>query len=293
MICGAVTIAAALAVTAARAGIDVADDPAVIPADTWEDAPTDHIRYDRDRLTVSIAAMPLHAFLVAVGRECGAELRIDGLEERTVSDAFKDLPLEEALRRVLGGRNFTLVYQQRPAGTDTPSRTRLKEIRVYGSSGAVVTASPTRPMPPTQGPTAGGRGAVEKPSQRAPAKTPQSPMLAPEDVPATALPATAEPAQIDAAADARPAFAAELSPEEFPGAAGGAALDGADDAAEFSPHPDRAIVPLSDLADTGDIENFGPEWADGAGDEPTFAPIDGAAPLADFGPPLEDGEPVE
>ncbi len=286
-------IAITFAVTPAIAGLDVGDDAAPIPQDTWADGPADQIRYGGDRLTISVAAMPLEAFLRALGRECDAQIRIDGLEERTVSDSFNDLPLEEALRRVLGGRNFTLVYRQASAGAGAAARPRLKEIHVYGTSGPVVTASPTRPAPAAQRPTAAGPGVAEPAAPRAMAKKPPAPLLSPEDVPATALPATAEPAGIDSPPDARPAPAAEPSPEEFPGAAGGPAFDGADDASEPSPNADRFTVPLSDLVDPSDIENFGPEWLEAGGDEPTFEPIDGAAPLPDFGPSVGDGEPVD
>jgi hypothetical protein len=101
------------------------------------------IQLDGDRLTARVADMPLRNFLLEVGRLAGAEVRIDGLEERTVSVSFSRLALEEALRRVLGGRNFTLTYYYgEPRADQRGSALRLKALHVYGSTGAVVTAAP-------------------------------------------------------------------------------------------------------------------------------------------------------
>ncbi len=112
------------------------------------------IRLDGDRLTANVVDMSIRNFLLEVGKLAGAEVRIDGLEERTVSASFSRLALEEALRRVLGGRNFTLTYDEHPAA-DGDTAPRLKALHVYGGSGAVVTSAPTAAQP-ARTPTAAG-----------------------------------------------------------------------------------------------------------------------------------------
>jgi hypothetical protein len=80
--------------------------------------------------------MSLHALLLEVGRQVDAQVVIEGLEDRTVSDRFAGLPLDEALRRLLPRESFTLIYAEdrHPSGPDTGSR--LKELHVYGSGGS-------------------------------------------------------------------------------------------------------------------------------------------------------------
>ena len=68
------------------------------------------VRYHDGRLSARIQGVPLDDVLHAVSAETG--LRFDGtpLDERDVFKRFDDVPLAEALRRLIGRQNFTLVY---------------------------------------------------------------------------------------------------------------------------------------------------------------------------------------
>jgi hypothetical protein len=117
----------------------------------------DVVRYEGDRLTLDVASMPLRTLLLEVGRQSGAQVRIEGLDDRTVSEAFREVRLDEALRRLLAGSNFTLVYA--PAASETGGKAatvRLKELRVYGGEGSVVSSAPARPAASSPRPTAAG-----------------------------------------------------------------------------------------------------------------------------------------
>ncbi len=121
----------------------------------------DVVRCEGDRLTLDVASMPLRTLLLEVGRQSGAQVRIEGLDDRTVSEAFTRVRLDEALRRVLGDSNFTLVYAAASQSDGKPSSLRLKELRVYGGEGTVVSSNAARPKParpdaPAARPTAAG-----------------------------------------------------------------------------------------------------------------------------------------
>jgi hypothetical protein len=79
------------------------------------------VRYHDGRLSARIQGLPLDDVLRAVSAETG--LRFDGipLDERDVFKRFDDVPLAEALRRLIGRQNFTLVY----GAGGQPERVRL------------------------------------------------------------------------------------------------------------------------------------------------------------------------
>jgi hypothetical protein len=79
------------------------------------------VRYHDGRLSARIQGVPLDDVLHAVSAETG--LRFDGtpLDERDVFKRFDDVPLAEALRRLIGRQNFTLVY----GAEGQPERVRL------------------------------------------------------------------------------------------------------------------------------------------------------------------------
>ena len=68
------------------------------------------VRYHDGRLSARIQGVPLDEVLHAVSAETG--VRFDGtpIDERDVFKRFDDVPLAEALRRLIGRQNFTLVY---------------------------------------------------------------------------------------------------------------------------------------------------------------------------------------
>jgi len=86
-----------------------------------DDVSAPSVRYHDGRLSAHIEGLPLDDVLRAVSAETG--LRFDGipLDERDVFKRFDDVPLAEALRRLIGRQNFTLVY----GAGGQPERVRL------------------------------------------------------------------------------------------------------------------------------------------------------------------------
>ena len=204
----------------------------------------DVVRCEGDRLTLDVASMPLRTLLLEVGRQSGAQVRIEGLDERTVSEAFTRLPLDEALRRLLGDSNFTLVYAGAPETGDKPSSLRLKELRVYGGEGPVVSSTAARRPTPSPRPTAAGPAtaphgaAPTRPGQR---PTPAGPAAArqpgaPNQPQPQAPDADAVPQDQDAAAAEIPPGAAQPAVVDIGQAAVGAAAEG-DPSAVGAPPP--------------------------------------------------------
>ena len=95
--------------------------PGAAPSVADEGAPPTHVEraplvtYAYDVLSIRVANAPLTAVLEEVGRQSGATIRGDA-SGREVSASFERVPLPEALHRLLGERNFLLVYddQRRP-----------------------------------------------------------------------------------------------------------------------------------------------------------------------------------
>ena len=114
--------------------------------------------YQDDRLTADVSGMSVHAVLMEIGRQSGARVRLEGVGDRQISGRFTRLPLEEALHRILGEENFTLVYGRAPgAGAAGPAR--LREIQVFGSGGSSVTSQ--RPHTPGEGQALVGVGEAD------------------------------------------------------------------------------------------------------------------------------------
>jgi hypothetical protein len=93
--------------------------PFALAADTPPDAPPDTppatpsapiIEYTDGKLTLDVTKVPVALLLEQISNETGAEIRGSAAEEREVSAHFEDVPLEQALARVLGNENFILIY---------------------------------------------------------------------------------------------------------------------------------------------------------------------------------------
>jgi len=107
------------------------------------------VRYANDQLTVRLARAPVGEVLDEIGRTSGAEIRGQP-NPREVSAEFEDVPLPDALHRLLGNQNFTLKYGEKG---------RLVAIDLLGgpaTAPASITpagarpSSTTMPTPPPQ-----------------------------------------------------------------------------------------------------------------------------------------------
>jgi len=68
------------------------------------------VRYADDALTVRLTRAPVWEVLEEIGRQSGAEIRGEPAEAGEISADFEAVPIAEALDRLLGSQNFTLVY---------------------------------------------------------------------------------------------------------------------------------------------------------------------------------------
>ena len=68
------------------------------------------VRYSNDALTVRLSHASVTEVLQEIARQTGAEIRGQAMDSREVSAEFDAVPLPEALDRILGTQNFTLVY---------------------------------------------------------------------------------------------------------------------------------------------------------------------------------------
>ncbi len=75
-------------------------------------APAPEVRFANEKLTVRADAAPLPDVLAAVGRATGAEVRGEPAPAPPVTLTLEDVPLKEALTRILGDQSFTLTYTE-------------------------------------------------------------------------------------------------------------------------------------------------------------------------------------
>jgi len=73
-----------------------------------------HLMLRDGKLTAHVTAIPVRQVMQEVGSLTGARiLWLGHTEDKPVSVHFTDLPLADALRRILGERNFMLFYRSR------------------------------------------------------------------------------------------------------------------------------------------------------------------------------------
>ena len=90
------------------------------------------VKYERDRLTVHVDAVPLTDVVREIGRQTGAEIVGVVLKPRQVTQQLDDIPVADGLMRLLGDQNFTLRYG---------ASGELREIDLRGESLVATPAS--------------------------------------------------------------------------------------------------------------------------------------------------------
>ena len=104
-----------------------------------EEKPARVIRYeeDEDAVSVRVDNVAVGEVLEEIGRQSGAVIRGQLLDERPISVEFEDVPTADALHRLLGKQNFMLVYDDQD---------RLHAVELFGglqeSPRAVVAPAP-------------------------------------------------------------------------------------------------------------------------------------------------------
>ncbi len=88
-------------------------------------------------LTVDIKAVPLSKVLEELSRQAAITVQVEPSSAETeVWDEFQDLPLEQAIRRLLQGQSYVLIYPDTPSASEKGVISNPAEIRVL-RSGAV------------------------------------------------------------------------------------------------------------------------------------------------------------
>jgi hypothetical protein len=116
------------------------------------------VRYANERLTVHAEAAPLPDVLRAVGKASGAEVRGEPAAAEPLTLTLDDVPLKDALTRILGDQSFTLTYAEDG---------HLRSIDLRGGPSTATPKAPTEPPAEPAGwpPTEAVRIATEKVDQ--------------------------------------------------------------------------------------------------------------------------------
>jgi hypothetical protein len=104
------------------------------------------VTYRSDQLSVRLEGVPLEEVLAELGRVSGAEIQGAPREPRDITAQFDNVPLPEALHRLLGDQNFMLRYGEGD---------RLRTIALFGGPLEPRDASSTSPAAGSRSPAAG------------------------------------------------------------------------------------------------------------------------------------------
>ena len=98
------------------------------------------------RVTATVVESPLPTLLQAIARQGGIQIFLHAPLDEMVTVTFRDVPLEEALRRILRTTNAVFVYSEARAETRQASarapQARLSEIHVYPGASSSVSSAP-------------------------------------------------------------------------------------------------------------------------------------------------------
>src|SRR5689334_1934828 len=89
---------------------EAAKEPAKEPEKEAAKPPT--VRYRDDKVSVDLHEAPVETVLQVLAKESGAELVGSTRAEHPLTMSFEDVPLKEALERLVGAQNFTLKYDE-------------------------------------------------------------------------------------------------------------------------------------------------------------------------------------
>lgn len=119
-------------VAAALVALGMMANPSLIAAETGGPSTQLEVMLAADgRVSVELGDVALSEVLVRITKYAGAELVIEGDVGRARPQAFVDLPMAEAIRRLVGRNSFMLKFVPADDGASAP---RLSLIAVYGSA---------------------------------------------------------------------------------------------------------------------------------------------------------------
>ncbi len=100
-------------------------------------SPSWSLSVNGDRLTVNLDRVPLREVLTELGRQ--AHLHISLTEpagRKLISDAFRSLPLDEGIDRLLNGHPHAVLYENRQSAPGVARVEKIREIVVLSGEGA-------------------------------------------------------------------------------------------------------------------------------------------------------------
>jgi len=103
------------------------------------------------RLTVELHRVPLGAVLAELARQ--AELHValgEAAGHEFVSASFRNVPLDHAIRRLLGTRSYALVYAPTASGPSEGEPGRISELIVHSGKRQPVESEEARQAEPTE-----------------------------------------------------------------------------------------------------------------------------------------------
>ncbi|MFQ5918136.1 MAG: HEAT repeat domain-containing protein [Candidatus Binatia bacterium] len=86
-------------------------------------------------LTAEARGSPLQEVLEAITRKCGIRIFLAAPTEETVTVEFRNLPIDEGLRRILEGRSFVFLYSRASSDSKRTPIARLEEVHVLTGAG--------------------------------------------------------------------------------------------------------------------------------------------------------------
>ena len=113
------------------------------------------------RVTAVIVESSLPTLLRSIARQGGVEIVLHASLEGTISVMFRDVPLEEALWRILRTTNAVFIYSQRSSARAGAPQARLSEIHIYPGSTSVAASAPVDADPTTASTTTQSRLSAE------------------------------------------------------------------------------------------------------------------------------------
>ncbi len=107
------------------------------------------VYYQNNTLTVNLRDAPLQQVLQHISQQTGVKF-YGKVKEKTVSDSFRNLPVDQAVNRLLGGHNFVAFFASAdPEPGVSSSVVRLTEVWIVSARGPISRAASPKLLSPS------------------------------------------------------------------------------------------------------------------------------------------------